>query len=291
VPFNLSIMPIKHLIFAGLTAASLLTGSCKHNQTELKLASEEKDSGLIITCSGYSMMEQEGQSEISAPVSGRIISVLAEIGKEIRAGQHVAVIENADFIVVQQEYLEARNLLDYYSQEYARQGDLTVENATSMKRMQSAKRDYQSAELKYKSLQKQLSVMGLNPDSLKAEDISALLPVKTIRSGMVSGIHIQHGSYVEKGEKLFDLVRKQSIIVKLLVPEDSYMQVHKGQKVDFRLVADSSILIRATVLSVSDVIDPASHTATIFARPMETDTRIIPGMSVNATIYTVDQKE
>jgi len=260
---------------------------CKGGKSEIVNYAENG----IISCSGHSFVQNEDLAEISAPYAGKILSVFAEAGSKVARGDRLAVIENADFLLTQQEYLEAKNLLEYYSQEYARQGDLTVENATPIKKMQAAKRDFQSADLRYQSFRKQLLLMGMNPDSLKPDRIRATLTVRSTENGIIAEKHVRNGSYVEKGEKLFDLTSKQSILLNLQIPEELFLLIKKDQKIEFYSVADSLDLYEATVLSVGSIIDPATHMASVIAKPMDENLRIIPGMSVKANIHTSYQKQ
>lgn len=244
-----------------------------------------------ISCKGYSFVENEGISEISAPFEGRIVSLNATEGQPITKGQSIAVIENSDLLLLQQDFLEARNLLDYYSQEYARQGNLTVENATSIKKMQTAQRDYQSADLKYHALRKQLVLLGMNPDGLKPDEIRPAITVRSPSDGIVTSIYVNRGSYVEKGKKLVDLALKQTILLRLEIHERDIMKINKNQKVVFSCAADSLSTLEATIVSMSNAVDPVSHMGTVIAKPLKEHNRIIPGMTVNAVIYTGDSED
>jgi cobalt-zinc-cadmium efflux system membrane fusion protein len=269
-------------LLINISLLAVIICSCKEKKSE---AGSQDEPGNF-SCSGYSFVQNEGTTEITAPFSGKIQTVFVDGGQEVKNGERLAVIENTDFLLMQQEYLEAKNLLEYFSEEYTRQGNLTVENATSMKKMQTAKRDFQSAELKYKSLRTQLIIMKVNPDSLSPDKLKTALVVRSTGNGLITEKFITTGSYVEKGEKLFSLASGQTILIKLEVPEELYMQVQKDQKIDIRSIADTAKIFPARVLSVSNSINPETHMAEIIAIPDEDDQLIIPGMSVTANIFT-----
>jgi cobalt-zinc-cadmium efflux system membrane fusion protein len=203
----------------------------------------------------------------------------------MKAGTEVTAIENTDFIILQQDYLEARNLFDFYKEEYARQGDLTVENATSLKKMQIARRDYQSAELKYNALSMQLTILGVYPDSLQPDQLISALPVNAPRSGIVSQTYIQSGTYVEKGQLLFEMVSKQHVLIKIQVPEASFKSIEEGQMVNCRPAFDSLATLIATIRSIVPRIDPENHMATVYASLSDQSSGIVPGMSVDVMIH------
>lgn len=246
----------------------------------------EKNVSLLIPCSGFCFVQNDDSYEVSAPFSGTILSLFQEQGRQVRNGDRMAIIENPDLITLQQDYLDSKNMLEYFSGEYTRQGELTVENATSIKKMQIARRDFQSAELRYQALRKQIAFLGLNPDSLRSEKIRSTLIIRSRQSGIVACIHARKGSYVERGKKIYDLVSKQTLLLKLFVPETSYDRICMNQQIEVCTVADTLHHFNALILSVSDSIDPVTGMATVIAQPVNDSIRIVPGMSVKANIIT-----
>ncbi|HEX2395994.1 MAG TPA: efflux RND transporter periplasmic adaptor subunit [Bacteroidales bacterium] len=267
----------------------ILAYSCTRSGRQVIPADISPDSAVF--CPGYCIIENNNISIASAPFEGRIISVKSEPGKEVQTGQILAIIENSDFLLLQQEYLEAKNMVEFQEEEYARQGDLTVENATSIKKMQSAKRDYTAAELKYQTLRKHLVILGLNPDSLKVDKIKATLPVRSIGKGIVVESYIHRGSYVHKGEKMFEIAETRSLLLKLEVPEKYALKLQKDQKIEFYCNSDSCAILEATIISEAKIVDPSNHTAIVFAKPVKQNIQLLPGMSVKATIYQSNSKQ
>jgi cobalt-zinc-cadmium efflux system membrane fusion protein len=239
-----------------------------------------------IVCSGNIVTESENELIITSPYSGKIALIHRRLNDPVRAGSLMATIENTDFIEMQQEYLEAQNNFDFYKEEFTRQGDLTVENATSIKKMQIARRDYQSAELKYHAVALQLKILGINPDSINPEKILAVLPVAAPRSGILTEIFIQSGSYVEQGTLLFGLAAKQNLSIRILVPERSYHMIQPGQAVICHPLYDSLAIINATIRTVVPRVDPVDKTVTVFADISNSTTDYIEGMNLSVNIYT-----
>lgn len=272
-----------------ILVSGLLSFSCIHDSKQIISTGKSADSVLL--CPGYCIIDNKNISVISAPFEGRIIAIKTESGKEVNHGQILAIIENSDFLILQQEYLEAKNMVEFQEEEYARQGELTIENATSIKKMQSAKRDYTAADLKYQSLRKQIIILGLNPDSLKIDKIKTTLPVSSIGKGTVIGSYVQRGSFVQKGEKLFDVAENRSLLLKLQVPEEYIMRISMDQKIEFYCTSDSSTIMEAKIVTEAKIVDPVSHTAIVFAQPVNQNIQLLPGMTVQATIYPGNSKQ
>lgn len=237
-----------------------------------------------INCTGYLITTPGHRISIPSPAAGRIIAVHYRLGQFIKAGTKISLLENVDFVKLQQEYLETLNQFDYFKEEYARQGELTVENATSMKKMQIARRDYQSAEIMLLALRSQLENLGICPDSVRSEKFTPIIPIMADCSGYLSKIDICTGTYVEKGKPLFELVNTQALSLKLKVLEQYFGKLKPGQIVDFHMSFDSFSTYKAKLTSVVKEIDPNQHTATIYAELSMRNESFIPGMSVKASI-------
>ncbi len=236
----------------------------------------------ILECRGNLITAPGDRSYHVAPASGRIVSVNCRPGQYLNMGSTVAFIENSDFINLQQEYLEMRNQLEYLQVEYTRQGELAVENATSLKKMQMAKRDYQSVELKMKSLQLQLEMLGINADSLSKSGISSVIPVLTSESGTVGRVLMTRGMFSNKGELLIELYKTSSVTARLKVPEAYVNRLKSGQAVDVFTASDSLTPIHLKISSVSREIDPTDQT--VIANVNMPGKNYILGMSVIARI-------
>jgi cobalt-zinc-cadmium efflux system membrane fusion protein len=276
-------------IFIEILIIVVIFSGCVRNLNDNNTIAHHNDSSFI--CSGYSYIESQGISEISSPIEGKIIFIETVTGKQVQPGQILAYIENTDFLLLQQQYLESKIFLEYFGEEYERQGDLTVENATSIKRMQAAKQDYLTAELKFHSLREQIKILGINPDSIKIENIRATLPIRSSIKGTVCETNISRGKYVYKGDKLFEIAEKQSLVLKLQLHENEIKYIRKDQKINFLSIADTNELNEAYIINEANTIDPLTHVATITALPAAENINLIPGMSVRAIIYTTHSKQ
>ena len=98
-------------------------------------------------------------ASVSPIIGGFIKSLNYFPGDFVEKGAVIASLQHPDFISLQQQYIETKSQIDYYQEEFKRQGELTVENAASIKNMQKAKADYLSSEATYKSLKSQLKLL------------------------------------------------------------------------------------------------------------------------------------
>lgn len=236
------------------------------------------------SCPGYLVFPEENLIHVSAPAPGIVRFVNCSDQEYVEAGTVLANLESIEFLKLKQEYLEAKNQLEYLHEEYRRQGELTIENATSVKKMQAARRDFQSADIKMNALQSQLETYGIIADSLRFDHLTPLIPVIAPVSGYISDMNIRQGSYAVIGEELMVICKSRRVMVKLKAPEQILPFLKKDQPVEFFVGRDSLSAYKAKLLSPAHKIDPESHTADIFARITEKNVDFLPGRSVHVKI-------
>jgi cobalt-zinc-cadmium efflux system membrane fusion protein len=274
-------MHIKGLYLLIMLLGMLPDYSCNRQEQDTPLISRKVGSVL---CNGYILSESGNRFTLYSPINGRIIR-LNKV-EEIRAGMEIARIQNSDFIALQQDYLEAKNLFDFCKQEYTRQGELTVENATSIKKMELAKKEYQSAEIKVRSLALQLQILGIKADSLKPDRLKSYLPVYADNKGTLLNSFVNTGDFVVKGDPLCEFAADQKAVVKFSISEKDYFKVKPGMDVICRPVFDTTVRFNALIRNLNNQVDTVSHTVTGYALISENSENMISGMSVKVEILT-----
>ena len=239
-----------------------------------------------ITLSGHLQLVTLNQTSISSPAAGTIVSIFCWNGELVEEGDKLAGIQNTDFIMLQRDYLEAVNQFDYFKEEFTRQGDLTVENATSIKKMQIARRDYQSAELRANALKLQLKILGICPDSVKTDRLVEILNIRAPHTGVVSGISARPGNFVEKGHLLMELGGKQRFSIEFHAPEQYLKSISAGKVVTCYPAYDSLIVFDAVIRSIGAKINPDTHETTVYAEPVRPLVNFIPGMSIKISFVS-----
>ena len=94
-------------------------------------------------------------------------------GSPVSKGQTLAIIENQDFVDIQQSYLEAKNKLEFAEAEYNRHNELYKQDVYSQKSMQQITADYKNLKAQVKALEQKLLLMGINPNKLNEDNISS----------------------------------------------------------------------------------------------------------------------
>jgi cobalt-zinc-cadmium efflux system membrane fusion protein len=305
-------MPINRLFAALLLSTFLLPIACKQNgkqgtwitddagdRVSLVLSPEQITRAGItflpagkqpdeqyITCPGYLGIPPGNLLQVSVPAGGILKTIAVFPGNYVEKGTVLATLESIGYIELQQEFLETKSRYDYFHQEFERQGELTMENASSVKKMQLAQRDYLAVEIKLGSLKAQLALLGIVTDSIDVDNLTAEIDIKAPVNGTITEIHASPGIFMKPGDGLFEISGNRNLIITLTVPERHFPLLHKGQHILFSLPYDSLSAYEARISRISEKIDPASHTFYAVAAISKMPVNMAPGLSVKARILT-----
>lgn len=168
---------------------------------------------------------------ISIPLGGVIKNTEMLQGLKVRKGQVLAVIENPDFIQLQQDYLDTQSKLEYAQAEYERQAEMQKEKVTSEKLVQQSTADYKSLQVKLKALEQKLKLVGFDIEKVKKGEITNQVAVIAPISGYVITVNVNIGKYVSPAEVLFEIVNNEHLHAELNVFEKDVLDLKVGQKV------------------------------------------------------------
>lgn len=305
-------MPIKYFMASLLFAAIFSVWGCFHKHPRTKTCVDslrpapagmqngqdtgyrqhhappllKQDADTLIECSGTLEIPSSNRIWITPPASGVVHSIHCFSGNYVQKGTILATIENIEFLKLQQEYLEAKSQYFYYGEEMKRQGELTIENASSIKKLQQAQLAYQVWDAKIHSLAQQLILIGFTPDSIDVYHLSPLISIMAPESGYIYRIVALQGRRIDPGERLLEMVRNNKPILALEIPEEYYAKLKVGQQLVFYLRCDSSIAHKAKLTYINRYIEPGSHIVRAVAMPDDHSLLNIPGMHVGASLFT-----
>jgi len=238
-----------------------------------------------IECKGTLELPYSSVTQVTSLASGILKNVSCLPGSFAEKGTILAVLESMDLLKLQQAYLEAKNQLEYDDAALKRQGELTLENASSIKKLQEARRDYQDNEIKTRSLCTQLTLMGIETDSLDIDHLVSSIEIKAPISGYVSIIHGIPGEFISTGAPLFEMTSQVKPQLILQVPEIYFHLVQPKQMLNFSIAPGNPLSYRGRLVSIGRRIDTGTKTFTVHAILLNAP-HLIPGTSVYARIIT-----
>jgi membrane fusion protein, heavy metal efflux system len=224
---------------------------------------------------------------ISAPLGGYLKKTDLIPGKKVSKGSVLAVLEDQQYIQIQQDYLTAKNKLQFLEADYKRQKGLNETKATSDKSFQQVQNEYSNQRILLRSLAEQLRLIGLVPEKLTESNLSRSIAIHSPISGYVSKVNVNIGKYVTPSEVLFELINPDDVCVNLTVFEDDISGIVIGQNVKLQVNNNPEKEYAATIELISPNIE-ADRSTQVHARMSKKSTDLLPGTFVNAEIELKD---
>jgi cobalt-zinc-cadmium efflux system membrane fusion protein len=237
-----------------------------------------------LKASGTVTTSPQNLATVCLPMGGFVKTTSLVAGSAVSKGQTLAVVENQDFVDIQQNYLEAKNKLEFAEAEYKRHSELYQEDVSSQKNLQQVTSDYKSLKAQVKALEQKLLLIGVNPSNLKEENISSAISVLSPISGYVKSVNINMGKYVAPSDVMFEIVNSSNLLLELTLFEKDANKVANGQHIRF-FVNNETEQHDATIYQTGKTID-SDRTIKVYARVHGTCQNVLPGMYVNAVIET-----
>lgn len=244
---------------------------------------EQKQISSILKVNGRIDVPPQNLVSISVPLGGYLKTTRLLPGMHINKNQAIAVMEDHQYIQLQQDYLTAKAQFDFHESEYNRQRALNESKASSDKVFEQAKSIYQTQKILIKSLEEKLKLIRINPGALTEDKISKSINIYSPIEGFVSKVNVNIGKYVTPGDVLFELVNPADIHLNLKIFEKDLDKIYIGQKVvSFNNNNSDKKYIGDIILISKDVA--ADGTTEVHCHFNNYDKTLFPGMYMNALI-------
>ena len=238
--------------------------------------------------SGVVAAAPQNMAMVSMPMGGFVKSTSLMPGNSVIKGQTLAVIENSEFIDIQQNYLDAKSKLEYTEADYNRQNELYKSDVSSKKNMQLVASEYKSLKVQVKSLEQKLSILGINPGKLNENTISKSIALVSPISGYVKTVNVSIGKSVSASDVLFEIVNTSKLFLQLTLFEKDADKVTTGQKIRF-FINNETEQHMALIYQTAKSVD-ADKTYKVYASVQGMCKNVLPGMYVNAIIEATTNK-
>jgi cobalt-zinc-cadmium efflux system membrane fusion protein len=288
--------------------ASLFFVACSNkNQTEETVAENTTADTLVLTNEQFknaaisvgqmqetpfsSLMRVNGKVDvppqnmvsISVPLGGYLKTSKLLPGMHVNKGEIVAVMEDQQYIQLQQDFLMAKVKQLMFEKEFARQKELNASQATSDKMLQQSESDFKTQKILVSALAQKLQLVGINPNNLNENNISKSVNIYSPIDGYVTKVNVNIGKYISPTEIMFELVNPTDIHLALKIFEKDVSKLFIGQP----LIAytnnspnkkyDCEVLLIGKDLNAEGYTDVHCHFETY-------DKVLIPGTYMNAEI-------
>lgn len=278
---------------AAATTGATVETAVSLNPEQLKNAGiavgkpEIKPISATLKLSGAIDVPPQNMVSVSFPLGGYLKSSRLLPGMRVRKGEVLAVMEDAQFIQLQQDYLLARANLALSESEFHRQEGLNSEKASSDKVFQQAKHDFETRKIMLRSLEEKLRLIGLNPAELSENNLSRSVSLRSPIDGYVSKVNVNIGKYTAPTDVLFELVNPRDIHLALTVFEKDVAKLAVGQKVMAFTSDNPDKKFPAEIILIGRSLDE-NRAAEVHCHFEKYDEgSLVPGMFMNAEVEVV----
>ncbi|MFT5570874.1 MAG: cobalt-zinc-cadmium efflux system membrane fusion protein, partial [Cyclobacteriaceae bacterium] len=168
--------------------------SVKTKVSEIKKAETVSNT---ISVTGYIDVPPENLASISPYYGGFVKNIFILPGQSVKKGEVLFTLQNPEYLHMQQEYLEAKEQIEYLKAEYERQKTLAAEKISSTKNYKKAESDYKVMLSRYRSLQEEVKLMGLSISNLESGQLINTISIRAIIEGSVTAVNITKGAFAD----------------------------------------------------------------------------------------------
>lgn len=261
----------------------------KITPAQMKNAGIETGSPVISKVTGVLKLQgaidvpPQSTVSVSFPLGGYLKRTDLLPGVHVKRGQVLGVLEDMQFIQLQQDYLSAHEKFSYAEAEFKRQQELNASKASSDKVLQQARTEMQTQLVLMRSLAQKLELIGINPKRLTAGNISKSVNILSPIDGFVSKVNVNIGKYTSPTDVLFELVNPKDIHLALDVFERDVDQLSIGQKVVTYTNAHPDQKHNAEIILISKNLNE-DRMASVHCHFEDFDANLLPGMFMNAEV-------
>lgn len=255
---------------------------------------------------GKVAVDEDRSTPVFSPYAGRVTKLLAKPGEVLKQGQPLFIIEAADTVQAQNDFIaamssqnKAKSAIDLADIQFKRAKDLYEGHAIPLKDYQQAEatqvqaqNDMRSSTTALEAARNKLRILGFTDETIKAfQDKGVINPEVTIYSpiaGTVVQRKIGPGQYVNSGasDPVFVVGDLSTVWLTAFVRESDAAAVCVGQDITVNVMALPGRPLTAKVNYVAAAIDPSTRRLLVRATIDNKDGLLKPEMFANVTIYS-----
>lgn len=278
---------MKKILSIGLPIAILCVGCSEQPKMELETYTVEPTTlSEVVTATGT--MESVTQVNVGTQVTGIIDHLYADYNDHVTKGQLLAELEktllDSDLKSADANMASAKASYEYAKQNFERDKALHDEKLISDYEFQTSQRDYEVARLSYEKSQ---------ADRVRAAKNLNYAEIYSPIDGIVISREVEVGQTVVSSmnvANLYVIADLEHMQVVGNVDEADIGQVKEGQNVTFTVDAYPEDTFSGTVTQVRINPTTTSNVVTyeVIVNAPNPDLKLIPGMTANLTIYTLE---
>lgn len=267
--------------------ATLTNEQIKNAQIEIGKLQVQAFSS-ILKVNGRIDVPPQNMVSVSLPLGGYLKQTHLMPGMQVKQGEVIAVIEDQQYIQLQQDYLTVKAKIGYFENEYKRQKELNLSQSSSDKVYQQAEAEYRAQRVLLTSLTEKLQLAGVNIRSISETNITRSVKVVSPITGFVSKVNVNIGKYVSPTDIMFELINPTDVHLALKVFEKDLPKIYVGQRLVAYTTHEPTKQYGGQIILTGKDISPES-TADVHCHFDAYDKMLVPGTYMTAEIAVQTQ--
>jgi cobalt-zinc-cadmium efflux system membrane fusion protein len=255
---------------------------------------------------GKVAVDEDRSTPVFSPYAGRVTKLLAKPGDNVKQGQPLFVIEAADTVQGQNDFItavtslnKAKSALGLAEIQDKRAKDLFEGKAIPLKDFQQAEATYVQAQNDMRSAQtaleaanNKLRILGFTDAAIADFQNKGAIDREITINSPITGTVVQRkvgpGQYVNSGasDPVFVIGDLSTVWLTAFVRESDAALVSVGEEISVNVLALPGHPLKAKIDYVSAAIDPTTRRLLVRATIDNKDGMLKPEMFANVTVYS-----
>lgn len=215
-----------------------------------------------MTVPGSVIAAPEHIAVISTPLDGRITTIYAHEGEEVKSGDPLLEMESLEFAELAASYLESEAEKTYLEQQVERLRSLVEQKISPQSTLDRANADLSRANARVRAAVARLRSVGVNQQRLAQwneleEDESAVLTMYATIDGKINQHLIDLGQAVNANDMLLDIVNNSRVLARGFVDPKDISNLQIGARAVISQREDMGMLsLESEITTIQPGLDP-----------------------------------
>jgi cobalt-zinc-cadmium efflux system membrane fusion protein len=228
-------------------------------------------------------------ARIGAHVTGRIASIDVKLGDRVKAGQALMQIDTVETHLVSSEYLTAAARAREAKDALERQRQLVNERIGAMQDLRRAEANAEATTAALNEAEEHLHFLGLSDHAVGdirsgTTRTAGRSVLRATISGRIALLSASLGQVVSGTEDILTIVDADELWAVLRVYERDLGDLAIGANVQIRVATYAEQVFPAIIALTGETVDPVTRTVEVRAKLDNTDGKLKPGMTAEASI-------
>jgi membrane fusion protein, heavy metal efflux system len=232
--------------------------------------------------------------QVFTPYQGRIVSLFAKVGDDVKKGQTLFTIDSPDLLQAESTLIAAAGVLDFTTRNLARLQELYKTRAVSQKDLEQAASDQQTAEGALRAGRdavRQFGKADAEIDRIIAQRLAdPTLVIPSPISGRITARNAAPGLFVQPGNSPapYSVADIETMWMLANVPETDSPAFRLGQEVKVTVAAFPDRVFDGRITTIGAIVDPTTRRVLIRSEVKDPQHELRSGMFANFVIRTGD---